>query len=48
MYGLFDVIQVRGTSCFICHSYFISNPLVSSDLITMRVTGSSSMNRAGH
>ena len=33
--GLFDVIQVRGEDCFICHSYFISNPRVSSDLIAM-------------
>lgn len=32
-FGLFDVIEVNATSCFICHSYFVSNPRVSSDLI---------------
>jgi esterase/lipase superfamily enzyme len=33
--GSFDVIDVTGTSCFICHSYFVSNPRVSSDLIAL-------------
>ena len=31
----FDVIQVTDASCFICHSYFVSNPRVSADLIAM-------------
>ena len=31
----FDVIQVTETNCFICHSYFVSNPRVSADLIAM-------------
>jgi len=35
MLGLFDVIQVRETNCFICHSYFVSNPRVSADIIAM-------------
>jgi len=30
-----DVIQVTDGSCFICHSYFVSNPRVSADLIAM-------------
>jgi esterase/lipase superfamily enzyme len=34
-FALFDVIHVRGASCFVCHSYFVSNPRVSSDLIAM-------------
>ena len=33
--GSFDVIQVTGTSCFICHSYFVSDPRASSDLIAL-------------
>ena len=33
--GSFNVLQVSGTSCFICHSYFVSNPRVSSDLIAL-------------
>ncbi len=33
--GGFDVIQVTETNCFICHSYFVSNPRVSADLIAM-------------
>ena len=31
----FDIIQVAETNCFICHSYFVSNPRVSADLIAM-------------
>ena len=31
----FDVIQVTERNCFICHSYFVSNPRVSADLIAM-------------
>ena len=31
--GVMDMIQVSGTSDFIGHSYFVSNPAVSSDLI---------------
>ena len=33
--GFFDVVQVRGTTDFFGHSYFVSNPRVSSDLIAM-------------
>ncbi len=33
--GSFDVIQVTGARCFICHSYFVSDPRVSSDLIAL-------------
>jgi esterase/lipase superfamily enzyme len=33
--GSFDVIQVTGERCFICHSYFVSDPRVSSDLIAL-------------
>lgn len=33
--ALFDVIQVNAVNCFICHSYFVSNPRVSADLIAM-------------
>ena len=33
--GLYDVITVNAASCFVCHSYFVSNPRVSSDLIAM-------------
>ena len=33
--GGFDVIQVTEANCFICHSYFVSNPRVSADLIAM-------------
>jgi hypothetical protein len=35
MLGLFEVIEVRETNCFICHSYFVSNPRVSADIIAM-------------
>jgi esterase/lipase superfamily enzyme len=35
MVGLFDVIQVLNSGCFICHSYFVSNPSASSDIIAM-------------
>jgi esterase/lipase superfamily enzyme len=31
----FDVIEVPATSCVICHSYFTSDPRVSSDLIAL-------------
>jgi esterase/lipase superfamily enzyme len=34
-YPFIDVIQVQGTTDFISHSYFVSNPVVSSDLIAM-------------
>ncbi len=33
--ALFDVIEVTEAECFVCHSYFVSNPRVSSDLIAM-------------
>jgi esterase/lipase superfamily enzyme len=33
--GSFDVIEVSGVRCFICHSYFVSDRRVSSDLIAM-------------
>jgi esterase/lipase superfamily enzyme len=33
--GSFDVIEVGGVRCFICHSYFVSDRRVSSDLIAM-------------
>jgi len=33
--GIFDVIQVRGTTDWFGHSYFTSNPRVSADLIAM-------------
>lgn len=33
--GSFDVIQVTGVGCFICHSYFASDPRVSSDLVAL-------------
>ena len=33
--ALFDVVQVGGLSCYICHSYFVSDPRVSADLIAM-------------
>jgi esterase/lipase superfamily enzyme len=33
--GLFDVVQVRGTTDFFGHSYFVSNPRVSADIIAM-------------
>ena len=33
--GSFDVIQVMGANCFICHDYFVSDPRVSSDLIAL-------------
>lgn len=33
--GSFDVIEVTGMSCFICHNYFVSDPRVSSDLIAL-------------
>lgn len=35
MLGGFDVIEVTETNCFVCHSYFVSNPRASSDLIAM-------------
>ena len=33
--GSFDVIQVSGVNCFICHSYFVSDSRASSDLIAL-------------
>jgi esterase/lipase superfamily enzyme len=33
--GLFDFVQVRGTTDFFGHGYFVSNPHVSSDIIAM-------------
>lgn len=30
-----DIIQVRGTTDFFGHSYFISNPQVSADMIAL-------------
>jgi Alpha/beta hydrolase of unknown function (DUF900) len=33
--GALDVIQVSGARCFVCHSYFVSDPRVSSDLIAL-------------
>jgi hypothetical protein len=33
--GSFDVVQVRGTGCFICHSDFVSDARVSSGLIAI-------------
>jgi esterase/lipase superfamily enzyme len=33
--GIIDIIQVRGTTGYIGHSYFTSNPEVSADLIAM-------------
>ena len=30
-----DIIQVRGTTDFFGHSYFVSNPRVSADIIAM-------------
>jgi esterase/lipase superfamily enzyme len=35
MVGLFDIVQVSNSGCFICHSYFVSNPSASSDIIAM-------------
>jgi esterase/lipase superfamily enzyme len=35
MSGMFDVVQVNNSGCFICHSYFVSNPSASSDIIAM-------------
>jgi len=35
MIGLFDIVQVSNSGCFICHSYFVSNPSASSDIIAM-------------
>ena len=29
------MIQVNSVNCFVCHSYFVSNPRVSADLIAM-------------
>ena len=37
--GSFDVIEVGGVRCFVCHSYFVSDPRVSSDLIAYCATG---------
>ena len=34
-FGSFDVIEVSGGRCFVCHSYFVSDPRVSSDLIAL-------------
>jgi esterase/lipase superfamily enzyme len=34
-FGAADVIQVRGTTDFFGHSYFVSNPAVSADIIAM-------------
>jgi esterase/lipase superfamily enzyme len=33
--GSLDVIEVTGARCFVCHSYFVSDPRVSSDLIAL-------------
>jgi esterase/lipase superfamily enzyme len=33
--GFIDVIQVSGTPGFIGHSYFVSNPKASSDMIAL-------------
>ena len=33
--GSFDVIEVTGVSYFICHSYFVSDPRISADLIAL-------------
>ena len=30
-----DIVEVRGTTDFFGHSYFVSNPQVSSDIIAM-------------
>jgi hypothetical protein len=30
-----DIIQVRGTTDFFGHSYFVSNPRVSADIVAM-------------
>ena len=30
-----DIVQVRGTTDFFSHSYFVSNPQVSSDIIAI-------------
>jgi hypothetical protein len=30
-----DIIQVRGTTDFFGHSYFVSNPRVSSDIVAL-------------
>jgi esterase/lipase superfamily enzyme len=35
MLGLFEVIEVRQMHCFICHSYFVSDPRVSADIIAL-------------
>ena len=35
MSGMFDIVQVPSSGCFICHSYFVSNPSASSDIIAM-------------
>jgi esterase/lipase superfamily enzyme len=35
MLGTVDVVQVRGTTDFFGHDYFVSNPEVSSDIIAM-------------
>jgi esterase/lipase superfamily enzyme len=35
MFGAFDIIQAGKSDCFVCHSYFVSNPRVSSDIIAM-------------
>ena len=35
MLGAVDIIQVRGTTDFFGHSYFVSNPRVSADIVAM-------------
>jgi esterase/lipase superfamily enzyme len=35
MLHVVDIVQVRGTTDFFGHSYFVSNPQVSSDIIAM-------------
>jgi hypothetical protein len=33
--GAVDIIEVRGSTDFFGHSYFVSNPKVSADIIAM-------------
>ena len=40
VFGSFDVIEVKEGACFICHSYFLSDRRVSSDLIALLRYGS--------
>jgi esterase/lipase superfamily enzyme len=35
MLGSFDIVEVRGTTDLFGHSYFITNPKVSADIIAM-------------